>query len=72
MLSGVTWRDLEIIILGEISQIEGDKYHDITSYVESKKILIQMNLFTKQKQILNRIYLLSRLRKQTYGTKGER
>ena len=37
MLSVVTWRDLEIIILGEISQIEGDKYHDITSYVESKK-----------------------------------
>ena len=30
-----------------------------------------MNLFTKQKQILNRIYLLNRVRKQTYGTNGK-
>ena len=26
----ITWMDLEIIILSEISQTETDKYHDIT------------------------------------------
>ena len=50
MSSVATWRNREIIIIGETSQIEGDKYHDITSYVESKKMM-QMNLFTKQKQL---------------------
>ena len=39
MLSVVTRRDLETIILDEISPVEGDKYHAITSYVESKKNL---------------------------------
>ena len=38
---------------------EKDKYHMISLYVESKT-LIQMSLFTKQKQT-------HRLRKQTYG-----
>ena len=43
-----TWMDLEIIILSEVSQRETNFiwYH---LYVESKK-MIQMNLFTKQKQ----------------------
>ena len=41
-----TWMDLEIIIL---SKSEKDKCHIISLYVESKK-MIQMNLFTKQKQ----------------------
>ena len=30
MLSAVTWMDLEIIILSEVSQIEKDKYHMIS------------------------------------------
>ena len=43
-----TWIDVEIFILSEISQTEKDKfaYH---LYVESEK-MIQINLFTKQKQ----------------------
>ena len=33
-----TWIDLEIIILGKVSQTEKDKYHMISClYVESKK-----------------------------------
>ena len=46
-----TWMDLEIIILRESkSDRERKISHDITyMYVESKK-MIQMNLFTKQKQ----------------------
>ena len=44
-----TWINLEIIILSEVSQTEKDKYHLISRYVESKK-MIQINLFTKQKQ----------------------
>ena len=47
MSFAVTWIDLEIIILSEVSQREKDKYHMI-SHVESKN-MIQMNLFTKQK-----------------------
>ena len=43
-----TWMDLEIVIQSEVSQIEKDiGYH---LYVESKKKMVQMNLFTKQKQ----------------------
>ena len=53
-----TWMDLEIVILSEVSQTEKDKYH-IILYVESKK-MVQMNLFTKQKQS-------HKCRKQTYG-----
>ena len=53
-----TWMDIEIIILSEVSQTKANIiwYH---LYVESKK-LIQMNLFTKQKQT-------HRLRNQTYS-----
>ena len=46
---------LEIMIL---SQTEKDKYHDI-AYIQNLKKVIQMNLFTKQKQT-------HRLRKQIY------
>ena len=53
-----TWMDLEIIILNKVSQTEKDKYHDI-SFMWNLK-MIQMNLFTKQKQTY-------RHRKQTYG-----
>ena len=53
------WMDLEIIILSKVNQTEKDKYHDIT-YTWNLKNMIQMNLFTKQKQI-------HRHRKQAYG-----
>ena len=54
----VTWMDLEIIILSEVSQTKTNIiwYH---LYVDSKK-KIQMNLFIKQKQT-------HRHRKQIYG-----
>ena len=54
-----TWMDLEIILLSEVSQTKKDKYHDIT-YMQNLKKMIQMNLFTKQKQT-------HRLREQTSG-----
>ena len=46
------------------SKSDKDKYHMISIISEIKK-MIQMNLFTKQKQT-------HRHRKQTYGYKGER
>ena len=49
MLFAVTWRDLEIIILSEVSQTEKDKYH-IVSFICGISNMIQKNLFTKQKQ----------------------
>ena len=53
-----TWMDLKNIILSEVNQREkADIIYYL--YVESDK-LIQMNLFTKQKQT-------PRHRKQTYG-----
>ena len=45
-----TWMDLEIIILSEVSQTEKDKYHTILLIHKTQKKMIQMNLFTKQKQ----------------------
>ena len=45
-----TWMDLEIIILSEVSQKEKDKYHMI-SLISGIQNMIQMNLFTKQKQL---------------------
>ena len=44
-----TWMDLEINILSKESQKEKDKYHRISHMWKLKKI-IQMNLFTKQKE----------------------
>ena len=43
------WVDLEIIILGEGSQTEKNKYHMLSLICGTLKV-IQMNLFTKQKQ----------------------
>ena len=57
MSFAATWMDLEIIISSEVRQKE--KYCDIT-YIWNLKKMIQMNLFTKQKQT-------HRHRKQTYG-----
>ena len=46
-----TWMDLEIIILlSEVSQREEEKYHMISLICGILKKMIQMNLFTKQKQ----------------------
>ena len=44
----VTWMNLEIVILGEVSKSDKDKYHMILLIVESK-IMVQVNSFTKQK-----------------------
>ena len=49
------WMKLEIIILSEVRQISCD-----ITYMWNLKKMIQMNLFTKQKQT-------HRHRKQTYG-----
>ena len=54
-----TWMDLEMIILSEVSQTERQISFDI-AYMQNLKKRIQMNLFTKQKQI-------HRHKKQTYG-----
>ena len=59
-----TWRDLEIIILIEVSQTGKDKYHMISLICGILK-MIQMNLFTRQKQT-------HRHRKQNYGYQRER
>ena len=50
-----TWMDLEIIILSEVKQ----RKTNIISLIRGIKKMIQVNLFTKQKQT-------HRLRKQTY------
>jgi len=48
----VIWLDKEVITLSEVSHTKKDKYH-VTSLIHGmfKKEKIQMNLFTKQKQI---------------------
>ena len=57
--------DLEIVIVSEVSQIDKYKYQDII-FVWNLKKMMQMNLFTKQKQS-------HRCRKQTWfpGGNGE-
>ena len=50
MLFAATWMDLKIVILSEVSQTEKDKYHMISFIYRIKKEMIQMILFTKQKQ----------------------
>ena len=54
-----TWMDLEMITLSEVSQTEKDKYHMI-SLICGIQNMIQVNIFTKQKQT-------HRHRKQIYG-----
>ena len=49
MSFAATRMDLEIIILSEIRQKEKDKYHMISLICRIYN-MIQMNLFTKQKQ----------------------
>ena len=55
-----TWIDLETVLQSEVSQKEKNKYHMVSLICGILKKMIQMNLFTNQKQI-------HRLRKQTYG-----
>ena len=57
MPSAATWMDIKNIILSEVSQRQMS--HDI-SYMWNLKKIIQMKLFTTQKQT-------HRHRKQTYG-----
>ena len=45
-----TWMDQEMIILNKVIQTEKNKYHMILLTCRIKKKMIQMNLFTKQKQ----------------------
>ena len=54
-----TRMDLELILLSKVSQTEKDRYH-IISLICGILRIIQMNLFTKQKQT-------HRFRKQTDG-----
>ena len=44
----VTWMDLEIVILSEVSQTEKDKY-DMIFLTYGIEKMVQMNLFTEQK-----------------------
>ena len=52
MLFVVSWLDLRIIIPSEVSQTEKDKISYNIAYMWNlkKKKMIQMNLYTKQKQ----------------------
>ena len=51
MLLAATWMDLAIIILSEISNTETRQIlYDSTLYEESKKKIMQIKLFAKQKQ----------------------
>ena len=45
-----TWMDLEIVILSEVSQTEKEKHCMILLTCRIGKKMVQMNLFTKQKQ----------------------
>ena len=55
-----TWMDLEIIILTEVNQKKNKHHYDITYMWNLILKMIQINLFTKQKQT-------HRYKKQTYG-----
>ena len=63
MSFAASWMDLKIVILGEVSQTEKEKYPMILLICGILKKGIQMNLFTKQKESY-------RCRKQTMVTKG--
>ena len=48
MLFVATWKDLDIIILSEVSQTEKYKYY--IAYIWNLNKMMQKNLFIKQKQ----------------------
>ena len=45
-----TWIDLGRVILSEVSQTEKEKYHITSLIYEILKKMIQINLFTEQKE----------------------
>ena len=59
-----TWMDIEVVILSEVSQTEKEKYQVISLICGILKVMIQVNLFAKQKQTHT-------LREGTYGYWGE-
>ena len=59
-----TWMDLETVILSEVSQTEKEKYCMISLICGIEKEMIQVNLFTKQRQT-------HRLKEGTSGYWGE-
>ena len=50
MLFAFTWMDPEVVILNEVSKTEKEKYLMTSIMCGIQKIVIQMNLFAKQKQ----------------------
>ena len=54
---GATWMDLEIVILSEVSQTKKGKYIILLLF-ESKKKMVQMNLFTKHLFTKTNLWLL--------------
>ena len=59
MSFATTWIDLEIIILGEVSQKQKYKYHIVTLICGTRN-MTEMNLSMKQKQIHRETDLLSK------------
>ena len=59
------WKDLDIVILSEVSQTEKEKYHMTSLICGIEKEMIQVNLLIKQKET-------HRLKEQTYGCWGWR
>ena len=45
-----TWKDLDIVILSEVSQTEKEKYHMTSLICGIEKEMIQVNLLIKQKE----------------------
>ena len=58
-----TWKDLEIIILNEVTQEEKDEYHMI-SHVELKRKKLQINLLQNRNRLTD-------IGNQFKDTKGE-
>ena len=64
MAFAITWTDLGSVTLSEISQTEKRKYHMACLICRLQKQLIQMNLYTNQKQT-------HRLREEISGCRVE-
>ena len=60
----VTWMDLEIVILSEVSQIENDKYHDTAFMQYLKKVYKWVYLQNRNK--------ITDVENKFIVTKGER